>query len=123
MLKYDFVDPARVFVVGLSNGGGTSPVVPRQHRVRGYIAASSWGRTGYENMLELERVRLSASDENPGAVNSDLKAFTDFYSLYLIQGMSPEKALHSSRSGRASGTTLRMGSMDDPPRSISNFRR
>jgi len=89
MLKYDFVDPARVFVVGLSNGGGTSPVVPRQHRVRGYIAASSWGRTWYEHMLELERVRLSASDENPGAVNSDLKAFTDFYSLYLIQGMKP----------------------------------
>ena len=40
MLKYDFIDPARVMVVGLSNGGGTSALVPRQHPVRGYIAAS-----------------------------------------------------------------------------------
>jgi pimeloyl-ACP methyl ester carboxylesterase len=89
MLKYNFIDPSRVFVVGLSNGGGTSPLVPRQHPVRGYVAASSWGRTWYEHMLELERVRLSASDETPGAVNSDLKAFTEFYSLYLIHGMKP----------------------------------
>ncbi|HWZ81622.1 MAG TPA: alpha/beta hydrolase [Terriglobales bacterium] len=89
MLKYDFIDSARVVVVGLSNGGGTSPLIPRQHPVRGYIAASSWGRTWYEHMLELERVRLSASDENPGTVNSDLKAFIDFYSLYLIHGMKP----------------------------------
>jgi pimeloyl-ACP methyl ester carboxylesterase len=48
MLNYDFIDPAKVFVVGLSNGGGTSALVPRQHLVRGYIAASSWGRTWYE---------------------------------------------------------------------------
>src|ERR1700687_3850593 len=58
MLKYDFIDPAKIFVVGLSNGGGTAPLVPRQHAVRGYIAASSWGRNWYEHMLELERRRL-----------------------------------------------------------------
>jgi len=55
MLKLDFIDPAKIFVVGLSNGGGTSALVPRQrgtsalvprqHPVRGYVAASSWGRT------------------------------------------------------------------------------
>lgn len=61
MLKYDFIDPARIFVVGLSNGGGTSALIPRQHPVRGYIAASSWGRTWYEHMLELERVRLTGT--------------------------------------------------------------
>jgi dienelactone hydrolase len=45
MLKYDFIDPEKIFVVGLSNGGGTAALVPRQHPVRGYIAASSWGRS------------------------------------------------------------------------------
>jgi pimeloyl-ACP methyl ester carboxylesterase len=55
MLKYDFIDPKKIFVIGLSNGGGTSALVPRQHPVRGYIAASSWGRTWYEHMLDLER--------------------------------------------------------------------
>jgi pimeloyl-ACP methyl ester carboxylesterase len=52
LFKYTFIDSSRIFVVGLSNGGGTSSLIPRQHAVRGYIAASSWGRTWYEHMLE-----------------------------------------------------------------------
>src|SRR5882724_8742846 len=52
--KYQFIDLDRVFVVGLSNGGGTAPLVAQGKPVRGYIAASSWGRTWYEHMLELE---------------------------------------------------------------------
>ena len=89
MFKYDFIDPAKVFVVGLSNGGGTSALVPRQHPVRGYIAASSWGRTWYEHMLELERGRLTRAGQTPAEVNSGVKAFTEFYNLYLIRGMTP----------------------------------
>ncbi|MFY9560229.1 MAG: alpha/beta hydrolase [Terriglobales bacterium] len=89
MLKYDFIDPAKVFVVGLSNGGGTSALVPRQHPVRGYIAASSWGRTWYEHMLEFERVRLAAAGASPADVNSGVKGFTEFYASYLIHGMTP----------------------------------
>ena len=93
MLKYDFIDPSRVFVLGLSNGGGTSPLIPRQHPVRGYIAASSWGRTWYEHMLELERVRLNRTGKTPAEVNSGVKAFTGFYDLYLIRRMSPGDVL------------------------------
>jgi pimeloyl-ACP methyl ester carboxylesterase len=93
MLKYDFIDPAKIFVVGLSNGGGTSALIPRQHPVRGYIAASSWGRTWYEHMLELERGRLTAGGASPADVNSGVKAFTELYTLYLIRGMTPGEAV------------------------------
>jgi pimeloyl-ACP methyl ester carboxylesterase len=93
LLKYNFIDSDRVFVVGLSNGGGTSVLVPRQHLVRGYIAASSWGRTWYEHMLENERRRLTAAGKSPGEINLAVKAFTEFYSLYLIQGMTPGQIL------------------------------
>jgi pimeloyl-ACP methyl ester carboxylesterase len=89
LFKYDFTDPAKIFVVGLSNGGGTSMLVPRQHPVRGYIAASSWGRTWYEHMLEMERGRLTKAGKSPGDVNSAMKAFAEFYDLYLIRGMTP----------------------------------
>lgn len=89
MLKYDFIDSEKIFVVGLSNGGGTSALVPRQRPVRGYIAASSWGRTWYEHMLEMERVRLTKAGRSPGEVNSAIKAFAEFYNLYLIRGMAP----------------------------------
>lgn len=65
MSKYDFIDLSRVFVVGLSNGGGFSPLAAHNHPVRGYISASSWGRTWYEHMLELERRRLIAEKKSP----------------------------------------------------------
>ena len=89
MLKYDFIDPSRVFVIGLSNGGGTAALISGQHPVRGYIAASSWGRTWYEHMLEMERGRLTTARLTPAEVNSGVKALTGFYDLYLNGGMRP----------------------------------
>jgi pimeloyl-ACP methyl ester carboxylesterase len=89
MLKLDFIDPAKIFMVGLSNGGGTSALVPRQHPVRGYIAASSWGRTWYEHMLDLERRRMFEEGKSPAEVNTAVKSFVEFYTLYLMKGMTP----------------------------------
>jgi len=89
MSKYDFIDTQRIFVVGLSNGGGVGPLVSRDRRVVGFVAASSWGRTWYEHMLENERVRLTSAGKSPAEVNDAVKAFTQFYDLYLIQGQSP----------------------------------
>jgi pimeloyl-ACP methyl ester carboxylesterase len=94
LLKYSFIDPNAIFVVGLSNGGGTSPLSAGQHAVRGYVAASSWGRTWYEHMLENERVRLSHDKKLSDAdVNNAMKAFTDFYSLYLMHRMTPGEVI------------------------------
>jgi len=92
-LKYDFIDATKIFVVGLSNGGGTGPLVPRQHPVRGYVAASSWGRTWYEHMLDMERRRLTEERKSPSDVNAALKAFVEFYTLYLMKGMTPAQII------------------------------
>jgi pimeloyl-ACP methyl ester carboxylesterase len=91
--KYDFIDSGRVFVVGLSNGGGFSPLAAGDHSVRGFVSAGSWGRTWYEHMLELERRRLTAEGKSPSEVNTTVKAFTDFYNLYLIRGMTPGQVI------------------------------
>ena len=90
--KCDFIDPTRVVIVGLSNGGGTSVLIPREP-VRGYIAASSWGRTWYEHMLELERVRLTHAGKSAADVNSEMKIFSQFYDSYLNGRMTPGAAL------------------------------
>jgi len=87
--KYDFIDTQRIFVAGLSNGGGVGPLVSRDHHIAGFIAASSWGRTWYEHMLENERVRLTTDGKSPAEVNDAVKAFSQFYDLYLIQGQTP----------------------------------
>jgi pimeloyl-ACP methyl ester carboxylesterase len=91
--KYSFMDQDRIFVVGLSNGGGFSPLAVRDHAVRGFVSAGSWARTWYEHMLELERRRLTAEGTSPAEVNSSAKAFTDFYNLYLTKGMTPGQVL------------------------------
>jgi pimeloyl-ACP methyl ester carboxylesterase len=93
MLKYDFIDPTKIFVIGLSNGGGTAVLVPRQHPVRGYVAASSWGRTWYEHMLDLERRRLTEEGKPPAEVNISVKAFVEFYTFYLMRGMTPRQII------------------------------
>jgi pimeloyl-ACP methyl ester carboxylesterase len=93
MLKYDFIDPTKIFVVGLSNGGGTAALVPGQHAIRGYVAASSWGRTWYEHMLELERRRLIEEGKSPAEVNTAVKAFVEFYTLYLMKGLTPGQVI------------------------------
>jgi len=91
--KYDFIDQDRIFVVGLSNGGGFSPLAAREHLVRGFVSAGSWGRTWYEHMLELERRRLTAEGKSPAQVNASARVFTDFYNLYLMKGMTPGQIL------------------------------
>jgi pimeloyl-ACP methyl ester carboxylesterase len=93
MAKYDFMDTDRVFVLGISNGGGFSPLVAQGRPVRGYIPSSTWGRTWYEHMLELERRRLTAAGKSPSDVNDAAKAFAQFYNFYLIQGMTPGEVL------------------------------
>jgi uncharacterized protein len=89
MNNYDFIDTQWLFVVGLSNGGGVGPLVSRDRRVAGFVAASSWGRTWYEHMLENERVRLTTAGKSPAEVNDAVQAFTQFYDLYLIQRQTP----------------------------------
>jgi pimeloyl-ACP methyl ester carboxylesterase len=93
MAKYDFMDRDRVIVVGLSNGGGFSPLVSGSHPVRGFISAGSWGRSWYEHMIELERLTRTQAGRSPAEVNSSVRALTEFYYLYLIKGMTPGQVL------------------------------
>lgn len=92
--KYDFVDQSKIFVIGLSNGGGTAPLSAGTHPVRGFIAASSWGRTWYEHMLELERGSLvREASLTPTQIDEAMKNLAAFYRSYLIEGKTPGEVL------------------------------
>ena len=83
------VDPARIFLVGLSLGGGIAPLVAGDFPVAGYVVSGGWAKTWLEHMLELERRRLALSGVSPGEVNRAMTGFADFYSLYLNQRLKP----------------------------------
>ena len=56
--SYDFVDPARVFVVGHSMGPVTGSLILGAEAVRGYIAVETVGTSWFE--YDLERLRVQA---------------------------------------------------------------
>jgi pimeloyl-ACP methyl ester carboxylesterase len=87
--RYDFIDLERVFILGLSNGGGFAPLVPQEEKVRGYVVAGGWSKTWFEHMLELERRRLKLSGKKPGEVTDAMKGYAEFYTDYLQRKMTP----------------------------------
>ncbi len=92
--KYAFIDQSKIFVVGLSNGGGTAPLAVGSHPVPGFIAASSWGRTWYEHMLEMERGSLvRQATLTPAQIEEAMKNLAAFYKSYLIEGKTPGDVL------------------------------
>ncbi len=91
--RYEYLDLNRVIVVGLSNGGGFMPLVAQSHPVLAYVALSSWGRTWFEHMLELERGRLARAGRSPAEVNAALHVFADFYDRFLIGRLTPGEIL------------------------------
>ncbi|HEX7772167.1 MAG TPA: alpha/beta fold hydrolase [Pyrinomonadaceae bacterium] len=93
MRRYDFIDLERVFILGLSNGGGFAPLVPQEEKVRGYVVAGGWSKTWFEHMLELERRRLKLSGKKPGEVSDSMKGYAEFYTDYLRRKMTPGEIL------------------------------
>jgi len=95
--KYDFLDSTRIYILGISNGGGFAPLVPEsdaaQTQVRGYISVGGWVKTWFEHMLEIERRRFGLMGKSPGEVNDRMKAAATLYHEWLIKDRSVDDIL------------------------------
>jgi pimeloyl-ACP methyl ester carboxylesterase len=87
--KYDFIDGNRVFILGISNGGGFAPLIPEsqaeQQQVRGYISVGGWAKTWFEHMLEIERRRFGLVGKKPAEVTEMMKRAATLYYEWLIK--------------------------------------
>jgi pimeloyl-ACP methyl ester carboxylesterase len=96
--NYDFIDPGRVYILGISNGGGFAPLVPEsdaeQAQVRGYISVGGWVKTWFEHMLEIERRRFALMGKSPGDVSNRMKGAATLYHEWLIKGRSVDDILN-----------------------------
>jgi pimeloyl-ACP methyl ester carboxylesterase len=88
-----YVNPDRIFILGMSNGGGFAPLVAEGAPVAGYIASGGWSRTWLEHMMFHERLRLTLSGRPPAEVNAAMRGYADFYSLYLNGKKTPVEVL------------------------------
>ena len=95
--SYDFIDPKRVYVLGISNGGGFAPIIPEsdseQSQVRGYVAVGGWVKTWFEHMLEIERRRFALMGKSPAEVNERMKGAATLYHDWLIKNGSIDQIL------------------------------
>ena len=95
--NYDFLDTTRIYMLGISNGGGFAPLVPgsdsEQAQVRGYISVGGWVKTWLEHMLEIERRRFALMGKSPGEVNDRMKGAATLYHEWLIKGRSVDDIL------------------------------
>lgn len=87
------VDPARIYIFGVSIGGALAPFVagmlPRETPVRGLIVTGGFAKSWYEHQLEQERRRLTLQGRAPGEVNANLVGFAELYTEFLIQKGTP----------------------------------
>jgi pimeloyl-ACP methyl ester carboxylesterase len=90
---YDFVDPQRIYVLGISNGGGFAPLVADGAPVQGYVVDGGWIKTWFEHMLEIERRRLALAGHPAAQINALMKSEEQLYSAYLLEQRSPHEIL------------------------------
>src|SRR3954466_5236539 len=88
--NYDFIDTEKIYILGVSNGGGFAPLIPESDaeraQVRGYISVGGWVKTWFEHMLEIERRRFALSGKSPGQGNVRMKEAATLYHEWLIKG-------------------------------------
>jgi len=89
--EYPFVDPERIFVFGMSNGGGFAPLVPETTAVKGYVVDGGWIKTWFEHMLEIERRRMALSGHPSAEINSLMTQVEKLYSAFLLERRSPHE--------------------------------
>ncbi|PYK83894.1 MAG: hypothetical protein DME41_04885, partial [Verrucomicrobia bacterium] len=95
--NYDFIDSNRVYILGISNGGGFAPLVPEseaeQRQVRGYVSVGGWAKTWFEHMLEIERRRFTLMGKSPAEVTDRMKNSASLYYEWLIKGRAVDAIL------------------------------
>src|SRR6476659_7268903 len=95
--NYDFIDTKKIYMLGISNGGGFAALVPEsdaEHaQVRGYISVGGWVKTWFEHMLEIERRRFALMGKSPAEVTDRMKSAATLYYEWLIKGKAVDTIL------------------------------
>lgn len=97
MKNYDFIDTNKVYILGISNGGGFAPIVPEndpeKSQVRGYISVGGWVKTWFEHMLEIERRRFTLMGNSPFEITRMMNGAEILYSDWLIKRRSVDAVI------------------------------
>jgi|SRR5687768_6527927 len=91
--KLDFIDTNSVFVLGISIGSASAPLVFAEENIKGYIVTGGFYKTWFEHMLEIERNRLQLTGKTQGEITDMIKKYSDFYNEYLNYKLTPAEVI------------------------------
>jgi pimeloyl-ACP methyl ester carboxylesterase len=87
------VDPARIVIVGISNGGGFSPLIAEGGAVARFVSIGGWSKTWFEHMIEHERRRLALVGRSRAMLSSEMKLLSEFHAAYLLERRTPAEII------------------------------
>jgi pimeloyl-ACP methyl ester carboxylesterase len=87
------VDASRIIMLGISNGGGFSPLVAEGAPVAGFVSIGGWSKTWFEHMIELERRRLALEGRPRSAISAEMKPLSEFHAAYLLERRTPAEVI------------------------------
>jgi len=93
LLAHPRTDPTRIVLLGISNGGGFSPLIAEDFPVAGFISIGGWSKTWFEHMIELERRRLALEGRSRAALGSAVKSLSELYAGYLLERRTPAEVI------------------------------
>jgi len=89
------VEPSRIILLGISNGGGFSPLVAEGAPVAGFVSIGGWSKTWFEHMIELERRRLGLEGRPRAAITTEVKQLSELHAGYLLERRTPAEVMNS----------------------------
>jgi len=87
------VEATRIILLGISNGGGFSPLVAEGSPVAGFVSIGGWSKTWFEHMIELERRRLALEGRPRSAISAEMKQLSEFHAAYLFERRTPAEVI------------------------------
>ena len=86
---HPWVEPSRIVLIGMSNGGGILPIVAGDTPVAGFIVINGWSKTWFEHMMEQLRRGPELRGRKPGEVSAAMGGYAELYAGYLIERKTP----------------------------------
>lgn len=85
--QHPWVDPKRIALVGMSNGGGVAPLVAAD--AAAYVVVNGWSKTWFEHMMESLRREAEWRGGSPAEVSTSMRAYAELYAEYLQEKKLP----------------------------------
>jgi pimeloyl-ACP methyl ester carboxylesterase len=112
--QYPFVDPERVFIVGISIGGVEAPVVAKQEPVHGIVVINTVGKPFLEYLLDTRRRQMQLAHTPFDEIDASMRAEEICNHRFLIEKQTPDESCRERTAFPAPATYMQQWAAMSP---------